>query len=455
MRPPQTALAFVLAGGEGRRLQPLTRERSKPAVYFGGPYRLIDFVLSNLVNSGFHQVKVLTQYRSTSLLRHLARAWPVFSTFGDEFIEAVPAAMNLGPNWYRGTADAIWQNLDILRDTRPDHVVIFGSDHVYKMDVGLMYEQHIACSADVTVAALPVPRKDASAFGCLHVDDTGRIIAFIEKPANPPGMPGNPDMTLVSMGNCVFRTPALVEALRDSYRGTREPTYDFSRDVLTNAVDHLDIYAYDFRSQLCPGETEHNRGYWRDVGTIDAYFEASMDLVSVHPRLDLYNPRWPIKSAQPTSGPAKFVFRDLENNRVGHATDSIVGAGSIVSGGEVVHAVCGHDVRVHSYASVEESVLFPFVDVGRGARLRRCVVDRGVHIPAGFEVGFDIEEDRKHFTVSEEGVVVVGRAALGQVDEFDVDIDDAPRFADRRPRPPLRPSESGEHMRPAEPTRHR
>lgn len=420
-------LTFVLAGGEGRRLHPLTKERSKPAVYFGGRFRLIDFALSNLVNSGFHQIKVLTQYRSTSLLRHLARAWPVFSTLGDQYIEAVPAAMNHGPTWYRGTADAIWQNLDVLRDARPAHVLVFGSDHVYKMDVGLMLEQHIDTDADLTVAALPVPRKDASAFGCLQVDRDGRITAFIEKPADPPGMPNDPDMTLVSMGNYIFRTPALVEELRGS--AARSATHDFGRDILATAFERLDVFAYDFRSQLCPGESEHSRGYWRDVGTIDAYFEASMDLVSVQPRLDLYNQQWPIRGAHPLCGPAKFVFSDHEDGRVGTAVDSIVGAGTIVSGGRLDSSVCFHEVRLNSYSHVSESVLFPHVEIGRGARLKRCIVDRGVRVPPGMQIGVDPEEDKHRFSVSEAGVVVVTRADLGQVDEYDVDVDHAPRFS--------------------------
>jgi glucose-1-phosphate adenylyltransferase len=420
-------LTFVLAGGEGRRLSPLTKERSKPAVYFGGRFRLIDFALSNLVNSGFHQIKVLTQYRSTSLLRHLSRAWPVFSTLGDQFIEAVPAAMNHGPSWYRGTADAIWQNVDVIRDARPHHVVIFGSDHVYKMDVSLMLEQHIATEAHLTVAALPVPRSQGSAFGCLQVDAEGRVTSFVEKPADPPPMPGNPELTLVSMGNYIFRTPALLDELRSS--AARSTTHDFGKDILATAFERHDVYAYDFRAQLCPGESEHSRGYWRDVGTVDSYFEASMDLVSVHPHLDLYNQQWPIRGAQPLCGPAKFVFGDADVGRVGTAIDSIVGAGTIISGGRLEKSVCFHEVRLNSFCHVSESVLFPDVEIGRGARLRRCIVDRGVKIPPGTQIGFDADADARRFDVSDQGVVVVTRAHLGQVDEYDVDVDAAPRLA--------------------------
>jgi glucose-1-phosphate adenylyltransferase len=414
-------LALVLAGGEGRRLHPLTRERSKPAVHFGGRYRLVDFVLSNLVNSGFQRIKVLTQYRATSLVRHLARGWSLASTVVDEFIEPVPAAMNIGPTWFRGTADAIWQNLDLLRETRPVDVLVFGSDHVYKMDIGLMAEHHRSVGADVTVAVLSVPRKEAAgAFGCIEIDDSGWVRGFVEKPVDPPPIPGDPDRTLVSMGNYVFRTPTLIEELRRNV-GQAGTTHDFGRDILTSAYQRVKVAAYDFHSQLCPGESEHSRGYWRDVGTIDSFFEANMDLVSVEPRLNLYNELWPIRGVQADAGPCKFVFADEARKRVGTAVDSIVGAGTIISGGHVECTVVFPHVRVNSYSQVAESVLFPQVDVGRGARLRRCIVDKGVQIPAGEEIGYDPERDRARFTVSEGGVVVVTRQDLGQRDEFDVE----------------------------------
>lgn len=414
-------LALVLAGGEGRRLHPLTRERSKPAMHFGGRYRLVDFVLSNLVNSGFQRIKVLTQYRATSLVRHLARGWSLASTVVDEFIEPVPAAMNIGPTWFRGTADAIWQNLDLLRDTRPADVLVFGSDHVYKMDVSLMVEHHRAVGADLTVAVLPVPRQEAAgAFGCIEIDASGWMRGFVEKPADPPAIPGDPERTLVSMGNYVFRTPTLIDELRRN-AGQIGTTHDFGRDILTSVFDRCKVATYDFTSQLCAGESEPSRGYWRDVGTLDAFFEANMDLVSVEPRLNLYNELWPIRGVQSGAGPCKFVFADEARNRVGSAVDSIVGSGAIVSGGHVERTVVFNRVRVNSYSHVEESVLFPNVDVGRGARLRRCIVDKGVAIPAGEEIGFDPERDRARFTVSEGGVVVVTRQDLGQRDEFDVD----------------------------------
>ena len=414
----QKSIAMVLAGGEGKRLWPLTKERSKPAVYFGGRYRLIDFVLSNLVNSGFHQIKVITQYRATSLVRHLTRAWPLASTVIDQFIECAPAAMNRGPTWFRGTADAIYQNLDLLREVRPDHVLVFGSDHIYKMDVSKMMEFHKDVDADVTVATLPVPRAEASAFGVLHVDERGRVLDFVEKPKDPPPMPGRPDMALASMGNYVFKTKTLVDELRRD-ADQQESAHDFGKDILSTAPSRLKLYAYDFASHLCRGENESSRGYWRDVGTIDAYFEASLDLISVSPRLNLYNDDWPIRGNPAPAGPSKFVFSDFSGGRVGMAIDTVIGGGVIISGGRVERAVVFPHVRINSYSHITDSVLFPDVDVGRGARLHRCIVDKGVKIPPGERIGDDLERDRKRFTISDGGVVVVSRDDFGQVDEYD------------------------------------
>lgn len=415
----QRCVALVLAGGEGRRLHPLTRERSKPAVYFGGCYRLVDFALSNLVNSGFDRIKVLTQYRSSSLVRHLSRAWPVSSSILDQFIEVVPAAMNLGPTWFRGTADAIWQNVDLLRDIDPEDVLIFGSDHIYKMDISLMLAFHRQRGAALTVATIPVPRSEATAFGCVQVDADGRVVDFVEKPADPPGMPDQPDLTLVSMGNYIFQTQALLDELRRnaSLEGT---SHDFGKDILSSAHQRANVFAYDFATQLCPGESERARGYWRDVGTLDSYFEANMDLVSVEPHLNLYNPQWPIRGVQPWAGPAKFVFADRSSGRVGMAQDSIVGPGTIISGGLLERSVVFPRVRLNSFSHVSDSVLFPEVDVGRGARLRRCIVDKAVRIPPGEIIGEDLDADRKRFPVSDGGVLVVTREHYGQTDEFDV-----------------------------------
>jgi len=412
------SLAMVLAGGEGKRLFPLTKERSKPAVYFGGRYRLIDFALSNLVNSGFHQIKVITQYRATSLVRHLTRAWPLASAVLDQYIECAPAAMNRGPTWFRGTADAIYQNLDLLREVRPDHVVIFGADHIYKMDVSQMMQFHLDMDADVTIATLPVPKKDAVGFGVVGVDEQSKVNAFIEKSKEPPTIPGRDDECLASMGNYIFKTKVLVDELhRDAHA---ETSHDFGKDILSSAHERMKVYAYDFASHLCKGENESSRGYWRDVGTLDSYFEASMDLVSVSPKLNLYNDDWPIRSTPPPSGPAKFVFSDFQGGRVGMALDSIIGGGVIVSGGRVERSILFPQVRINSYSFVTESVLFPDVDVGRGARLHRCIVDKGVKIPPGEHIGEDLERDKQRFNVSDSGIVVVSRDAFGQVDEFDV-----------------------------------
>jgi glucose-1-phosphate adenylyltransferase len=415
------ALALVLAGGEGRRLHPLTRERSKPAVHFGGRYRLVDFVLSNLVNSGFRRIRVLTQYKSTSLVQHVTRWWSLSANVVDEYVEPVPASQNIGPTWFRGTADAIWQNLDLLRDVKPVDVLIFGADHIYTMDIGRMVEQHRAMEADLTVATVSVPRKEASAFGCVAVDENGWVKGFVEKPADPPGLPDDPERTLVSMGNYAFRTKALLDELRRN--ASLDPsvtTHDFGRDILSTAHLRLRVAAYDFSSHLCPGDGPSAKGYWRDVGTLDAYYEASMDLVSVEPRLNLYNEKWPIRGAQPGVGPCKFVFADEEDGRVGEAHDSIVGAGTIVSGAQLKKSVCSHQVRLHSFSRVEESVLFPHVVVGRRARLTRCIVDKGVRIPEGEVIGEDPERDRRRFAVSDNGIVVVAREHFGQLDEFDV-----------------------------------
>jgi glucose-1-phosphate adenylyltransferase len=273
--------------------------------------------------------------------------------------------------------------------------------------------------ADLTVATIPVPRSEASAFGCVNVDEKGRVIGFVEKPSDPPGLPHDPDMTLVSMGNYVFRTEALLAELRRD-AATDDSSHDFGRDVLASAHERLDVYAYDFSSNVCPGEDEGSRGYWRDVGTLDAYFEASMDLVSISPQLSLYNPQWPIRGLPPTSGPCKFVFADERQGRMGWAVDSIVGAGTIVSGGRMERTVCANDVRVNSFSFVTESVLFPHCSVGRGARLHRCILDKGVRIPEGEEIGVDLDRDRERFTVSEGGVVAVSRQDFDQLDEFDV-----------------------------------
>jgi glucose-1-phosphate adenylyltransferase len=298
-------------------------------------------------------------------------------------------------------------------------VLVFASDHVYKMDVGDMLEQHRRTEADITIAVVPVPSAEAHQLGCVAVDASGRVTGFLEKPANPPEMPGRPGLALASLGNYIFRTPALLEELRRCV-STPNSRYDFGADIMATCHERLRVHAYDFSTHLCPGETQRSRGYWRDVGTLDAYHAASMDLVSVHPHLDLYNEAWPIRGAQSACGPAKFVFSDEAGHRVGAALDSIVGAGTIVSGGLLKHVVCSEKVRVHSYAHVEESVLFPEVEIGRGARLRRCIVDKGVRVPEGTVIGYDTDADRARYAVSEGGVVVVTRGAIEGRDEIDI-----------------------------------
>ena len=401
-----TVVAIVLAGGEGKRLWPLTADRAKPAVPIAGRYRLIDFVLSNLVNSGLHKIKVLTQYKSDSLNTHIARGWRLSSMI-DQYVELVPAQQRTGRDWFKGSADALYQSLNVITDENPDLVCVFGGDHMYKMDVRQMIAAHQDAGADATVAVLPVPVEEARSFGVLAVDDRWRVLAFDEKPEHPREIPGRPGWALASMGNYVFRTGALVDELR---RDARDDTaHDFGRNILPEMVGRkLDVLAYDFLLNAVPGATEPERGYWRDVGTILSYWQANMDLVQIVPTFDLYNQRWPIRTLTRPLPPAKFVFSEETETgpRMGYATDSLVSEGCILSGGRVHRSICSPRVRVNSFAYVEESVLLDNVDVGRRARLHRCIVDKGAHIPPGMEIGFDAEHDRKHFTVVD-GVTVI------------------------------------------------
>jgi glucose-1-phosphate adenylyltransferase len=393
---------MVLAGGEGKRLLPLTRDRAKPAVPFGGRYRLIDFVLSNFLNSGVNKISVLTQYKAGSLMQHLARGWQLAPQLG-HYVAPVPAMMNLGPRWFQGSADAVLQNLDVVENEEPKHVCVFGADHIYKMDVRQMLRFHEDAGAQATVAVVPVPVQEMSQFGIVECDAAQRVTGFLEKPPMPPGATGT---RLASMGLYVFSTDALVPALvADADRV--DSKHDFGRDILPRFAEAGTLYAYDFSTNDVPGMGERERGYWRDVGTIDAYWQASADLISVTPAFNLYNPAWPIYSAFFPSPPAKFVFSDKESNRVGIATDSMVSEGCIISGGRVDRSILGLRVRVNSYSDVSESILFDDVDVGRYARVRRAIVDKGVRIPPGMEIGYDLEADRARFTVSEGGVVVV------------------------------------------------
>ncbi len=398
-------LVMVLAGGEGKRLFPLTRDRAKPAVPFGGHYRLIDFALSNLVNAGFRRIVVLTQYKSHSLDRHLAQTWRLSPLLGN-YVTPVPAQMRRGPRWFAGSADAILQNLNILDDEEPDHVVVFGADHIYRMDPQQMLDQHLASGAAVTVAGIRVPIAGASALGIIDADADGRILDFLEKPAQPPALPDDPDHAFASMGNYIFTAAALREAVvADAENGSSQ--HDMGGNIIPRLVEDKAAYVYDFSDNQVPGQSERERGYWRDVGTLDAYYAASMDLVYVDPVFDLYNQDWPIYAWQAPLPPAKFVIETAD--RRGQAFNSMVSNGVIISGGTVRGSVLSPEVRVRSFATVEDSVLFEGVEVGRGAVVRRAIVDKNVRIPDGFQLGVDADADRERFTVSDGGVVVIGK----------------------------------------------
>ena len=401
---------MVLAGGEGKRLQPLTRDRAKPAVPFGGDYRLIDFALSNLANGGYLHIVVLTQYKSHSLDVHLAKAWRMSSTLGN-YVISVPAQMRSGPRWFLGSADAIYQNLNLIRDERPDHVIVFGADHIYRMDPRQMMAQHVESGAGVTVAAIRVPRAQASQFGIIETDPAGRRIArFHEKPTGEvPGLTDSPDEVYASMGNYVFSTQVLCDAVSADAE-SEASRHDIGGDIIPRLVNAGQAEVYDFARNDVPGAGSRDRGYWRDVGTLDAYYEAHMDLVSVDPIFNLYNREWPILTAREPMPPAKFVFADPD--RSGHAFDSMVSAGVVVSGGEVRRSVLSPGVFVHSYARVENAVLMHNVDVGRHAVVRRAIIDKNVRIPEHCQIGVDLERDRQRVTVSDGGVVVIGKNAV-------------------------------------------
>jgi glucose-1-phosphate adenylyltransferase len=399
-------LAMILAGGEGRRLDPLTRDRAKPAVPFGGRYRIIDFVLSNFANSGVLKMKVLVQYKSESLNTHIQRAWRL-SQILDQYVEIVPAQMRVGRKWFEGSADAIYQNLNIITDEEPDYTYVFGADHVYRMDVRQLLEFHQTHKADLTVAAIPVSVAEAGEYGIIEVDGEGRMIGFTEKPKGAPKtVPGDPTRCLASMGNYLFTTDALVqEIVRDA--GDAQSSHDFGKSIITSMFPRRRVFVYDFTRNDVPGQTERERGYWRDVGSLDAYYQCNMDLVDVDPIFSLYNDRWPIFTIQHNYPPAKFVFNNEAENRVGRAVDSLVSEGCILSGGSVSRCILGPKVRVNSYAFVEGSILFENVNIGRHCRIRRCIIDKHVDIPPGTSIGYDVGEDKKRFHVTESGIVVI------------------------------------------------
>lgn len=400
---------MVLAGGAGTRLDPLTRERAKPAVPFGGRYRIIDFCLSNFVNSGIYKLKVLTQYKSDSLNNHISRTWRMTAFLG-HFCETVPAQMRTGGDWYKGSVDAIFQNLNLITDENPDRVCVFGADNVYQMDVQQMVDFHKARLADCTVAVLPVPIEQGSDFGILDVAADGEVKNFVEKPKNPPPMPGDPTRCLASMGNYIFNTETLVrEVVADSK--LESSAHDFGKSILASINKRAKVYAYDFLQNVVPGLGKRERGYWRDVGTLDAYFQANMDLIAVEPIFNLYNSQWPIVTATTSLPPAKFVFNDLAQKRIGRAADSLVSEGCIISGGLVERSVLSPRVRVNSWSHVRDSILMENVEIGRHCDIRKAIIDKNVTIPPGTKIGVDLEEDRKRFHVTESGIVVIPKGA--------------------------------------------
>jgi len=398
-------LAMILAGGAGTRLDPLTRERAKPAVPFGGRYRIVDFCLSNFVNSGIYKIKVLTQYKSDSLNNHLSRAWRMTAFLG-HYVESVPAQMRTGMDWYKGSADAIYQNLNIITDEEPEHTFVFGADHVYRMDARQMLDFHVEKKADCTVAAIPVPIEQGRDFGIIDVAPDGEMKGFLEKPKDPPCIPGNPKMCLASMGNYLFRTDSLVqEIVRDA--AMEQSVHDFGKSIISEMFKRSRVFVYDFAQNHWAGMQDKERGYWRDVGNIDVYFQSNMDLVEVDPIFNLYNDEWPIYTHSENLPPAKFVFADAPSQRVGHATDSLISEGCIISGGHVNRSVLSPKVRVNSYSSVDECILFENVNVGRRCRIRRAVIDKNVEIPPNTTIGFDQAEDKRRFQVTAGGLVVI------------------------------------------------
>jgi glucose-1-phosphate adenylyltransferase len=411
-RLARNAFAFVLAGGRGSRLKELTDRRAKPAVHFGGKTRIIDFALSNALNSGIRHIGVATQYKAHSLIRHCQRGWNFFRVERNESFDILPASQRVSETqWYEGTADAVYQNIDILESYGVDHIVILAGDHVYKMDYGMMLEDHVARGAEVTVGCIEVPRATASAFGVMEVDAAGRITSFLEKPADPPGLPDRPDQTLASMGIYVFDTHLLFDQLRRD-AADRASSHDFGKDLIPHLVAQGRAYAHRFGASCVKSQAE-SEAYWRDVGTIDAYFEANIDLTNVVPALDLYDRDWPIWTYAEITPPAKFVHD--EDGRRGTAVSSLVSGGCIVSGASINRTLLFTNVHVHSYGKLDHVVCLPDVEVGRGARLSRVVVDRGVIIPDGLVVGEDPADDARRFRRSEDGVVLITQPMLDRL----------------------------------------
>ncbi|MBV8713607.1 MAG: glucose-1-phosphate adenylyltransferase [Chloroflexi bacterium] len=399
-------LAMVLAGGEGKRLFPLTADRAKPAVPFGGTYRLIDFTLSNLVNAGMFKIVVLTQYKSHSLDRHIAQTWRL-STMFNNYIASVPAQMRRGPYWFAGSADAVFQNLNLVYDEQPDYILVFGADNIYRMDPHQMLAEHIDSRAGLTVAALRVPRSQANAFGVIECGSDNRIAAFREKPSDAPGLPDAPDQVLASMGNYAFTTRTLLDAVTEDAQD-ESSKHDLGGSIVPRLVERGEANVYDFTTNTVPGATDADRGYWRDVGELDAYYAAHMDLVSPVPAFNLYNREWPIYSWHPPLPPAKLVV----DSQPGQALDSMLGAGVIVAGGTVRRSVLSPEVRVERDALVEGSVLLDGVHVGGGATIRNAIIDKNVVVAPGACIGVDLERDRARFKVSANGIVAIGKGQI-------------------------------------------
>jgi glucose-1-phosphate adenylyltransferase len=399
-------LVMIMAGGKGERLTPLTNERAKPAVPFGAKYRIIDFVLSNFVNSGYFRIKVLTQYKANSLMIHLSRGWS-FGSSTDHYVDAVPPQMRVSERFYMGTADSVFQNLNLIDYARPRDVAVFGGDHIFKMEIRLMQDMHRNKDADATVCAIPYPREQAAnRFGIIQIDEDSRIIGFQEKPADPAPIPGKPDFALVSMGNYFFKAGVLVDALKEDATNPVSK-HDFGANIIPMLVDKgKRVYLYDYSQNRIENEDEGSATYWRDVGTIDDYYDANMELKKVRPMFNLYNRSWPLRTAHPNYCPAKFVFAE-ETGRFGKAVDSLVSDGVIVSGASVIDSVLFGNTFIHSYGLVKDSIIFSGCDIGRGAIIKGAILDKNVMVEEGATIGVEAKEDQARFTVSDRGIVVV------------------------------------------------
>ena len=407
----EDVLVMILAGGEGKRLFPLTRDRAKPAVPFGGRYRIIDFVLNNFINSGFFKIKVLTQYKSDSFNKHITRGWAL-SPFLNQYVDLVPAQMRTGGDWYMGTADAVFQNVNQIIDADPDYVCVFGGDHIYKMDVSQMLDYHKATNSDLTISAIPVPIEEASEFGIIEVDKDWKLINFVEKPQTPPKpLPNNPNMCLASMGNYIFDKETLLNSLFDDAENETS-NHDFGKNIIPNLLkEGKNIYIYNFNENHFPGMSNSEKGYWRDVGCIDAYWQANMDLLDYSPELNLYSKEWPLRTFNYNFPPAKFIWQ--EGDRIGKATNSMVSEGCIISGGSLSRCVLAPKVRINSFSQVTDSILMENVSIGRHSEINKAIIDKNVIIPADTKIGFDKKADEERgFYVSPGGITVVPKGAI-------------------------------------------